>query len=256
VGHGHETPAAVTTPGAVGELATPTGMALLRAFASACEPMPEMTLAAVGVGAGGKDLPGHPNVVRLLVGTRAAPDTPAGGAGPEEHAGLRELRANVDDLDPRLWPGVLDALLRAGAADAWLTPILMKKGRPAHCLSALAPAAVADAVAEAMLYHTTTLGLRWTPTERVVVDRGFATVRVDDVPVRVKVGHRDGRVVNAAAEFADVSRLAARTGARELDVLARVNAAIVDAGWTAGADLGEELAATIQPPATDQPGRP
>ncbi|MDO5535190.1 MAG: LarC family nickel insertion protein, partial [Propionibacteriaceae bacterium] len=128
--HGHDSPAAVTTPGSVGELATPTGMALIRALAAdRCEPLPGLTVRAVGVGAGGKDIGGWPNVVRVVVGeTAAAIDSPA--------TELTELRANVDDLDPRLWPGVLDALLEAGAADAWLVPIQMKKGRPGFTLHA------------------------------------------------------------------------------------------------------------------------
>lgn len=231
---GHDHPAPVTTPGSVGELATPTGMALVRALAVSCEGVPAMTLAAVGVGAGGKDFPTHPNVARLLLGEA--------GEAPSR-TGMRELRANIDDMDPRLWPGVLDALLRAGAADAWLSPILMKKGRPAHCLTALVTADHADGVADAMLRHTTTLGVRWAPVERAVLQRGFAAVSLDGATVQVKVGHRDGHVVHAAAEFADVQRLAAAAGARELDVLARANAAIVAAGWVPGAPLPGELTA-------------
>lgn len=228
-GHGHDHPAVVTTPGSIGELATPTGMALVRALATACEPLPAMRLVAVGVGAGGKDFAGHPNVVRLLIGT-----TPGSG---HDAPALRELRANVDDMDPRLWPGVLDALLAAGAADAWLTPILMKKGRPAHCLSALADAGRADAVADAMLRHTTTLGVRSTPVDRTVLERGFATVAVEGHAVTVKVGHREGVVVHAAAEFSSVQHLAEHVGASESEVLTRANAAIAAAGWMPGAPV-------------------
>ena len=87
-----------------------------------------MRVQRVGTGAGGRDPAELPNVVRLVLGEPAD----AGDA-----TGPVVLETNVDDLDPRLWPGVLDALFAAGASDAWLTPILMKKGRPAHTLSAL-----------------------------------------------------------------------------------------------------------------------
>ena len=129
------------------------------------------------------------------------------------------------------------AIVAAGAVDAWLTPILMKKGRPAHCLSALAPPDRADDVAEAMLRHTTTLGVRTAAAERVVLQRGFTTLTLDGEPVRVKVAHREGRVASAAAEFVDVQRVASTLSTPEREVLARAEAAIVAAGWVPGAAL-------------------
>lgn len=240
-GHAHEGPAVVTTPGRIGELATPTGMALVRSLAVACEPLPPMSLEAVGVGAGGRDPATHPNVVRILVGTRTDAPFPA----PHQDRML-ELRANVDDMDPRLWPAVLDRLLAVGAADAWLTPILMKKGRPAHCLHALADASLAPDVTDAMLRHTTTLGVRSTPVARAVLDRGFTVVEVEGQPVTVKVGHRDGVVAHAAAEFASVRHLAARLDVTELDALTRATAALAGAGLVAGAPLGAGVLA--EPP--------
>ena len=112
------------------ELCTPTGAALLTTLADGWGPQPPMVVDAVGVGAGGRDPEGHANVLRLLVGEAAARNS-------REAAVAVLLETNVDDLDPRLWPEVLAALLEAGASDAWLTPILMKKGRPAHTLSVL-----------------------------------------------------------------------------------------------------------------------
>ena len=109
------------------ELCTPTGAALVASLASGYGALPPVVVEAVGTGAGSRDLPGRPNVVRLVVGR--AEDSPADAA--------LVLETNVDDLDPRAWPSVLAALLAAGASDAWITPILMKKGRPAHTLSVL-----------------------------------------------------------------------------------------------------------------------
>ena len=225
--HTHDTPAAVTTPGSVGELATPTGMALVRALAGdRCEPLPGLTVRALGVGAGGKDTVGWPNVVRVVLGETAA-DRPA--------TGLAELRANVDDLDPRLWPGVLDTLLAAGAADAWLVPIQMKKGRPAFTLHALADADHHDAVTDAILTRTSTLGVRWTPVTRTVLDRSWTTGDVDGQAVRVKVGSRDGVVLHATPEFADVAAAALALGRPEADVLGRAQAAAAASGIVPGA---------------------
>jgi len=226
--HDHDTPAPVTTPGSVGELATPTGMALVRALAGdACAGVPALATRALGVGAGGKDLPDWPNVVRVLLGEPAASlDRPA--------TELAELRANVDDLDPRLWPGVLEALLGAGAADAWLVPIQMKKGRPAFTLHALADAGHHDAVVDAMLTHTSTLGVRWTPVARVVLDRAWVAVDVDGQSVRVKVGSRDGVVLHAAPEFSDVAEAARAMGRPEAHVLVRAQAAAAASGLVPG----------------------
>jgi pyridinium-3,5-bisthiocarboxylic acid mononucleotide nickel chelatase len=130
------------------------------------------------------------------------------------------LEANVDDLDPRLWPGVIDALLAAGAADAWLTPILMKKGRPAHALSALAPASAAAAVERTVFEQTTTIGLRTTPVGKRALDRDWVTVAVDGHSVRVKVARLDGRVVTATPEWADVEAAARALGRPARQVLA------------------------------------
>ncbi|HMC68050.1 MAG TPA: LarC family nickel insertion protein, partial [Mycobacteriales bacterium] len=123
------------------ELATPTGIALLAEWASRSGPMPPMTITGSGVGAGSRDLPQHPNVLRLVVGERLAePDADE----------WQVMAANIDDLDPRLWPGVIDRLLAAGAVDAWLTPILMKKGRPAHTVHVMCAASKADGVRRAL----------------------------------------------------------------------------------------------------------
>ena len=133
------------------ESCTPTGAALLVAHASDWGAQPPMVVAQVGVGAGSRDPESHANVVRLLVGE------PAGAAASDEPW---LLETNLDDLDPRLLPGVLEALLALGALDAWLTPIIMKKGRPAHTLSVLVPDGLVDAARDLVFAETTTLGIR------------------------------------------------------------------------------------------------
>lgn len=211
-----------------GELATPTGMALIHALAVACEPLGSIAVTSVGVGAGGRDTSGRPNVVRVVLGD------PSGEPARSSNTDIREVAANVDDLDPRLWPGVVEACLGAGALDAWLVPIHMKKGRPGFTLHALVRSAEREAVIETILTGTTTLGVREVTSMRTVLDRAWFDVDVDGHPVPVKIGSRDGRILNAAVEFASLPGLAAALGVAPADALARATAALVAAGLTPG----------------------
>ncbi|GAB3947296.1 nickel pincer cofactor biosynthesis protein LarC [Corynebacterium tapiri] len=196
-----------------GELATPTGVALVRELAGEehVAGVPAGVMQAVGYGAGTKNTPGRANVVRAVIVEK------------RESAGeLLQIEANIDDLDPRLWPGVLAALLEAGARDAWLTPILMKKGRPAHTVHALCDASAAPAVRETLFRHTTTLGVRYFPVQREVLERSFDEVVVDGQRIAVKVGSRGGEVLNRQPEFEDVARAARELGVSEAEILRRV----------------------------------
>jgi uncharacterized protein (TIGR00299 family) protein len=204
------------------ELCTPTGAALLTTLASAWGPQPPMVVERVGVGAGGRDPEGHPNVLRLFAG-RAADLAPA--PGPPPGAAPLLVETNVDDLDPRVWPAVIAALLDAGASDAWLTPILMKKGRPAHTLHALVSAAAAPAVRAAIFRHTSTIGLREQPLGKHALEREMVAVEVGGHRIAVKLARHDGVVVNAQPEYDDVARAAASLDRPVVDVLADAVAA-------------------------------
>jgi pyridinium-3,5-bisthiocarboxylic acid mononucleotide nickel chelatase len=201
------------------ELCTPTGAALLTTLATAYGPQPAMTVEQVGVGAGGRDPEGHANVLRIFRGleTGLRPSSTAGD-------GPLLLACNVDDLDPRVWPAVIAALLEAGASDAWLTPILMKKGRPAHTLSALVDASRAAAVRTAIFRQTSTIGLREQPLTKHTLDREMVEVEVDGRTIAVKLARHDGVVVNAQPEYEDVARAAADLGRPVNDVLAEATA--------------------------------
>ncbi|WP_270888233.1 nickel pincer cofactor biosynthesis protein LarC [Pedococcus sp. 5OH_020] len=202
--------------GGEGELATPTGMALVRGLASASGDLPPLQVDAVGVGAGSKDTPGRPNVVRVVRGPLAVAEpagartgAPAGVAAAGHGSGLDQerllvLEANVDDLDPRVWPEVLALLLDAGAADAWLTPILMKKGRPAHTLSVLCHAGSREGLRELVFRQTTTFGIREHPVARTTLRRDWRPVSVRGHTVRVKISTDvQGEVLHATPEFED-----------------------------------------------------
>jgi hypothetical protein len=198
------------------ELATPTGVALLAELTDGAAPMPAMRVQRVGVGAGSRDLADKPNVVRLVIGDVA----PVGDA-----SGWVLVEANVDDLDPRLWPGVLDALLAAGAADAWLTPIVMKKGRPAHTVSALCSSALVEDVQRVFFVETSTIGARTVPVGKTALDREWLEVDVGGHAVRVKVARLAGAAVSVNPEWDDVSAAAKATGRAAKDVLADASAA-------------------------------
>lgn len=219
------------TAGGTGELATPTGMALLTTLAATCEPLPPMRITAIGVGAGTKDVHGRPNVTRVLCGepSAATPDAPS------ESALL--LEANVDDLDPRLWPGILDVLLQAGAADAWLTPILMKKGRPAHTLSVLCQQPQAEPLRDLMWIHTSTIGIREHHLHKRALARCWCDVHVAGGRVAIKVAHRAGVIIQATPEFDTVTALATQTSRPAAAVLGDAIAAATHAGLSAGKPL-------------------
>ena len=205
------------------ELCTPTGAALLTTIATRWGPQPPMTTEQVGVGAGSRDPEGHANVLRMFVGAALGLDTPA-GARYSTNAGIL-IETNVDDLDPRVWPAVIAALLDAGASDAWLTPILMKKGRPAHALSVLVPPERAEAVRATVFRETSAIGVREQRLAKHALDREMSSVEVDGHSIAVKLARHEGAVVNAMPEYDDVARAAAAVGRPVADVLADAVAA-------------------------------
>jgi pyridinium-3,5-bisthiocarboxylic acid mononucleotide nickel chelatase len=198
------------------ELCTPTGAAILTAVATRWGPQPPMTTEQVGVGAGRRDPQRHANVLRLFTGA------PLGSAG-DDTAVL--IETNVDDLDPRVWPSVITALIDAGASDAWLTPILMKKGRPAHALSVLVPPDRAEAVRATVFRETSAIGLREQSLAKHALEREMSSVDVDGHAIAVKLARYEGAVVNAMPEYDDAARAAAAVGRPVADVLADAVAA-------------------------------
>jgi len=196
-----------------GELCTPTGAALLAAIATAWGPLPAMVARASGCGAGHRDPAGHPNVVRVIAGD------PAGPSRPWRVATLRLVESTVDDLDPRLWPGALEALRSAGAIDAWLIPATMRGGRPAQVVSALTDADAVHSVVREMFRSTTTLGVRVTEVERHSLRRDSVVVDVAGQPVSVKRGFLDGEPVTVQPEFTDARAAALSAGLPVADVI-------------------------------------
>jgi len=189
------------TPGhAAKELTTPTGAAILTHFA-ASQAMPAMRLKSVAYGAGTRELD-SPNVLRLLLGEPA-------GAQPTDTVVVMETA--IDDMSPELLPVAVEEALKAGALDAYLTPIVAKKGRPGYLLTALAAPGAEQPVMDAILTHTTTIGLRFHTEQRRTLPRHEQTVETEYGPVRVKVSG-EGAMAKAKPEFDDCRHLAASHG--------------------------------------------
>lgn len=194
------------------ELATPTGVVLALTLADEFSPLPELTISTVGVGAGTRDRPDHANVCRLVIGESVARVDPLSPP-------MTVIESNIDDMDPRLWPTALATLMEGGAADAWLTPILMKKGRPAHTLQVLSTPELVATLTDLIFRHTTTIGVRTYPVDRATLTREEVGVTVEGCTIRVKVARLHGHVVNAQPEFDDVLKAAAILDEAPRDIL-------------------------------------
>jgi uncharacterized protein (TIGR00299 family) protein len=193
------------------ELATPTGAALLAALATTCGPLPAMVPVRIGYGAGGRDVPGRANVVQVVIGTarQARPATQDPGQP------MVELAANVDDVTGEVLAHAVASLLAGGANDAWITPIVMKKGRPAHTLHALCDPALAEAISQLLVAESGTLGLRATSVMRWPQIREEFSVVVEGHAVGVK---RAGSRIKP--EHEDAAKAAEALGWPLRDVLA------------------------------------
>ncbi len=186
------------------ELVTPTGAALVAELCSGFGDRPSGFLAEkTAYGAGTWDLV-IPNVMRLSLGSL-----------PEQKNSdeMWLLEANVDDSTPEVIAYAIDKLLAAGAVDAWITPIIMKKGRPAFLLSALCMETNKIAVEDVVFAETSSIGVRWQQVRRTVADRSMVAVQTEWGTVGVKVAERDGQVINVAPEFGDCRHLAEQSGA-------------------------------------------
>jgi uncharacterized protein (TIGR00299 family) protein len=182
------------------ELTTPTGAGILAALATDFGAMPPMAITATGFGAGTRDLDHTPNVTQVVVGDSL--DTPSTAGQP-----VTLLEANIDDATGETLPHTIAVLLEAGAHDAWVTPIVMKKGRPAHTVHVLVDPVDAGVLADVLARETGTLGVRGSTLQRWPSSRQLGEVTVEGDTVRVKVSPNRVKV-----EHDDAARVARRTG--------------------------------------------
>ena len=197
------------------ELATPTGVALMAALADSFGALPSLVVSGRGYGAGALDVNGRANVVQVVVGEVAGS---SGGPG----QAVRLLEVNVDDVTGEVIAHTIGALLDAVAHDAWATPIVMKKGRPAHTVHALCDPALTETISRVLVSETGSLGVRGSIIERWPQARREAVVRVEGHEIRVKVAGDRVKV-----EHDDAARAAAALGLPLREVLIRAeNAAL------------------------------
>jgi uncharacterized protein (DUF111 family) len=197
------------------ELVTPTGALLVTDYAESFGPVPAMRVEHVGYGAGARDNPETPNVLRVLVGREVG--TMAAGSGLER---VIVLECEIDDMNPQIFGVVMDRLYAAGALDVFYVPVQMKKNRPGTLLTVVATPGHRRAVADIIFAETTTIGLRVSETERERLEREVVPVTTPLGVVRFKVARRDGRVMNASPEFEDCARIAATHGRSVKDIQA------------------------------------
>lgn len=190
------------------ELVTPTGAALITTLASQFGPAPAFVQTTVGYGAGSRNLEQIPNMLRVRIGHQAAPYS---------RETLVHIEANIDDMNPEVYGYLFDLLLERGARDVYVTPISMKKGRPAHLLGVLVDETHSSTITETILAETTTLGVRYHSVERHVLQREQRQVETRYGSVSIKVGHFGDRQ-RFAPEYEDCARLARQHGVPLLTV--------------------------------------
>jgi pyridinium-3,5-bisthiocarboxylic acid mononucleotide nickel chelatase len=199
----------VYSSGVKKELVTPTGAALLRALDVTSSGFPPIRMSATGYGAGSREIPGEPNVLRLVVGEASSPALQSGGPN---NAKVGIIETTIDDATPELLSYVADRLLAAGASDVYRTAVQMKKGRTGTQLTILCTPAKAAALQKLVFLETTTLGLRYREEEKKSLERSIVPVSTEWGEIRMKTGLLDGGVVNYAPEYEDCRMIAESYG--------------------------------------------
>ncbi|MGC4081324.1 MAG: nickel pincer cofactor biosynthesis protein LarC [Vicinamibacterales bacterium] len=180
------------------ELVTPTGALIATTFAESYGPVPAMSIECVGYGAGMRDNPGTPNVLRIMIGH--ATERPAADR-------VVVLECEIDDMNPQLFGAAMERLYAAGALEVFYVPVQMKKNRPGTLLTVIARPELRQAMADIVFAETTTIGLRHREVERECLRREIISVETRLGPVRFKLAWRDGRLVNATPEYEDCAAL-------------------------------------------------
>jgi len=180
------------------ELLTPTGAAILTSLGLEFGPMPLMKVERIGYGAGRDEL-SHPNVLRLIIGTSLSYS---------EKEKVMVIETNIDDMNPQFYDFVMEELFAMGIKDVFLTPIIMKKSRPATLLTIITSPEKLSLITEFLLKETTTIGLRWREEVRARADREILSFQTKFGKIRFKLAKWDGKIINVSPEYEDCKRLA------------------------------------------------
>ena len=196
--------APVYSSGIEAELVTPTGAAIAKTLATRFGAFPEMKIEKSAYGAGSRDFPGHPNVLRIVIGEAVPVLT-----GKTRSETISVMEANLDDLNPQVFGYVMDRLLEEGALDVFGMPVQMKKNRPGTLLTVLCKPEDAEKLIQLIFSETTTLGVRRREESRQTLARRWESVRTEWGEVRIKIASMNGTVTNYAPEYEDCRRIAA-----------------------------------------------
>lgn len=204
----------VYSAGVEKELVTPTGAAIVSALSSSFFPFPEMVYERIGYGAGSQDFPELPNILRVFLGKKER-------FNPAKKVFI--IEANIDDCSPQILAGYFETAFELGALDVSLTPIVMKKNRLATQLTVLAGADKLDSIIESIFKETSTIGVRFYPVERRVLERSHSKVTVLGEDIAIKTASLGNEVVNAQPEYEDCQQAAKKTGlpVKRVEELAR-----------------------------------
>ncbi|MFQ5847620.1 MAG: nickel pincer cofactor biosynthesis protein LarC [Candidatus Methylomirabilales bacterium] len=209
------------------ELTTPTGAAIISTLAKGFGALPPLQVDAIGYGAGSLELPGRANMLRLILGEQI---------DDLERDEVTVLETNIDDMNPQLYEPLMAALFAAGALDVFLTPIIMKKSRPATVVSAIVPAGLEGSIGPVLLRFSSTFGVRSRRMHRQTLPRETVSVETRFGVVRVKVGRLQGRPIHLAPEYEDCQKLAEAAGTTAGEIMA----AAVEAARALVRSSGEE----------------
>jgi len=193
-----------------GELTTPTGALLISSIARSFGEMPGMKLENTGVGAGEMEIAGHPNVLRIFVGT--------GITSREE---IYIVETNLDDSSPQILAYFMEKALEQGALDVFFTPIFMKKNRPAVRLTLLTPADLLESLSKLLFLETTAIGLRYWKVDRKALDRRWSKIRLGKLEIRIKESYLNGTLANYQPEYEDCKKVAKKLNSPVKEVIAQ-----------------------------------
>lgn len=200
------------------ELTTPTGAAVIVTLANEFGSLPELKTDRVGYGAGGKNLKEMPNALRIILGELSIAN--------ELKKEIFVLETNIDDMNPEFYDVVMEKLFQAGAVDVFLTPIIMKKNRPATKLSVLTQQQNVEMLANEVLKNTTSFGIRFYPVERVMLEREFQEIETVLGKVKVKIGKRDGEICHISPEYEHCKKISREQGIPIKKVYEEIQSAI------------------------------
>jgi pyridinium-3,5-bisthiocarboxylic acid mononucleotide nickel chelatase len=185
------------------ELTTPTGAAIISSLAHEFKDFSSLKAEKVGYGAGSKDLERTPNLLRLIVGE--SPDN-------EEEDVITVLEANIDDMNPEFYDHIIEKFFKNGALDVFLTPVIMKKNRPGIKMTVLAEEKKVSGIQEVFFGETSTFGVRFYKAKRKKLEREIRKLKTEFGEIRVKIGKKDGKIINIAPEYEDCKKIAKKRG--------------------------------------------